>query len=107
MSSYRYMRLFVIFDLPRYTSNQQKQANAFRKKLVDEGFLMLQESVYCKLALNDSVMQAIKQRVREIKPSEGDVMMFGVTEKQFEDIEFLLNPSVSNVVDNTDRLVIL
>lgn len=107
MSSYRYMRLFVIFDLPRYTSKQQKQANTFRKKLVDDGFLMLQESVYCKLALNDSVLQAVKHRVREMKPSEGNVMMFAVTEKQFEDIEFLLNPNASNVLDNTDRLVIL
>lgn len=107
MSSYRYMRLFVIFDLPRYTSKQQKQANTFRKKLVDDGFLMLQESVYCKLALNDSVLQAVKHRVREMKPSEGDVMMFAVTEKQFEDIEFLLNLNASNVLDNTDRLVIL
>lgn len=107
MSSYRYMRLFVIFDLPRYTSKQQKQANTFRKKLVDDGFLMLQESVYCKLALNDSVLQAVKQRVREMKPAEGNVMMFAVTEKQFEDIEFLINPNSSNVLDNTNRLVIL
>lgn len=107
MSSYRYMRLFVIFDLPRYTSKQQKQANTFRKKLVDDGFLMLQESVYCKLALNDSVLQAVKQRVREMKPAEGNVMMFAVTEKQFEDIEFLITPNSSNVLDNTNRLVIL
>ena len=48
MSAYRYMRTLVFFDLPTLTASERKAAAMFRKALIKDGFLMLQESVYCK-----------------------------------------------------------
>ena len=45
MSVYRYMRVLLFFDLPRETHSELKSAAKFRKDLLDDGFLMLQESV--------------------------------------------------------------
>ena len=50
--SYRYMRVIVMFDLPVLSSSQIREYNKFRKFLIKSGFLMMQESIYCKLALN-------------------------------------------------------
>ena len=50
--SYRFMRVLVLFDLPVLTGDQRREYARFRKFLLKSGFLMLQESVYCKLALN-------------------------------------------------------
>lgn len=105
--SYRYMRLLLFFDLPRLTAKQRSQAAKFQRELIKEGFLMLQESVYCKLALNNSVMDAINARVRQLKPDNGDIMLLTITEKQFEKIDFIFEKSVSSTLDSTDRLIIL
>ena len=50
--SYRYMRIMVFFDLPTLTAGNRREYAKFRKYLIKNGFIMLQESVYCKLALN-------------------------------------------------------
>ena len=53
--SYRFMRILVFFDLPSVTSEEKREYLKFRKMLVKSGFLMMQESVYSKLALNTTV----------------------------------------------------
>ena len=54
--SYRFMRVLVLFDLPVLTGDQRREYARFRKFLLKSGFLMLQESVYCKLALNTTAV---------------------------------------------------
>ena len=55
---YGYMRIMVMFDLPTLTSTDKREYARFHKYLVKSGFLMMQESVYCKLALNTTVADA-------------------------------------------------
>ena len=57
--TYRYMRVIVLFDLPITTSENIRQYAKFRKFLLKSGFIMMQESVYCKLALNMTAAEAI------------------------------------------------
>ena len=47
------MRLVVFFDLPVDTPAQRKDYRVFRKFLLKDGYLMLQESVYATLVVND------------------------------------------------------
>lgn len=44
------MRVMVFFDLPVITSANRKDYRDFHKYLIKTGFLMMQESVYCRLA---------------------------------------------------------
>ncbi len=40
--------LLVVFDLPVLSREQRQRATAFRKYLLDEGFVMVQWSVYTR-----------------------------------------------------------
>ena len=57
--SYRFMRIIVMFDLPVVTSVERQEYTKFRKFLLKSGFIMMQESVYTKIALNTSVADGI------------------------------------------------
>ena len=68
--SYRFMRVLVLFDLPVLTGDQRREYARFRKFLLKSGFLMLQESVYCKLALNTTVVNGIVDQIHKNKPEK-------------------------------------
>lgn len=105
--SYRYMRVLVFFDLPTLTIEDKREYTRFRKFLVKSGFMMLQESVYCKLALNQTVLDAVIKNVKKNKPTAGLVQILSLTEKQFSKMELITGEYNSKVLDSDDRLVIL
>lgn len=101
------MRVIILFDLPVTTTENIRQYTKFRKFLLKSGFLMLQESVYCKLALNASAAEAIVASLKKNRPENGLVQVLTMTEKQFQKIEVIVGNSKSNVLDSDERLVIL
>ena len=101
------MRVIVFFDLPMDTGADRKQYRQFRKFLIKKGFIMMQESVYCKLALNTTVADSIVQAVKANKPETGLVQLLVITEKQFSRIEFIVGKSKNNILDSDERIVIL
>ena len=101
------MRVLVFFDLPVGTSAQRRSYIQFRRMLLKEGFLMMQESVYTKLALNATVANAIMERVRDNKPPQGLIQMLTVTERQFAKMELVLGEYRTEIIDDERRLVIL
>lgn len=101
------MRVIVFFDLPVLTEKNRKEYRDFRKFLIKSGFLMLQESVYCKLAQNSTVADTIHENVRKNKPSAGLVQLLRVTEKQYAKMDFIVGESNSKVLDTDERLVII
>lgn len=68
---------------------------------------MLQESVYCKLALNASAAQAVIANLYKNKPPEGSVQVLTITEKQYERMEYILGESKSEIIDTDERLIII
>ena len=75
------MRVIVMFDLPVTTPDARKQYNLFRKYLIKNGFLMMQESIYCKLAQNSTAAETMVENIRKNKPSDGLVQVLKITEK--------------------------
>lgn len=101
------MRILVFFDLPTETGEDRRSYRKFRKALVKNGFIMLQESVYCKMISSPSVEQSVRNLIRKNKPEKGLVQFLCVTEKQFSKMEYVVGEYTSDVIDNTDRVVIL
>lgn len=101
------MRLIVFFDLPVLTATNRRNYYLFRKFLIKAGFLMMQESVYCKLAQNDKAADSIVENVKKNKPEEGLVQILRVTEKQYSKIDFVVGERSDNVIDSDERLIIL
>ena len=104
---FRFMRILVFFDLPVETAQQRRVYAHFRKFLIAEGFIMMQQSVYVKLALNTSIVDAVKRHLRDNAPPLGLVQVLVITEKQYADIQYIVGSSSSDVVDTTDRYVLL
>lgn len=105
--SYRFMRVFVFFDLPTLTLENRRSYAKFRKYLIKNGFVMMQESVYCRMALNQNSSKIITDNLRRNKPPNGLVQVLCVTEKQFSKMEFITGEFNSDVIDSDERLVIL
>lgn len=103
--SYRFMRMLVFFDLPTETASERRNYRRFRRFLIQNGFLMLQESVYCKLLLNSSAQMMITQNIRRNKPPKGVVQMLTVTEKQFSKMEFVVGEWTTDVISSDERLI--
>lgn len=105
--SNRFMRLMVFFDLPTETSQDRREYAQFRKHLIKKGFIMLQESVYCKIALNATSQAQTIADLRRNKPSSGIVQILSITEKQFTRMEYLVGQYNGDVINSDERLVIL
>ena len=81
------MRMFVIFDLPTITKEDKKIYAKFRNDIMNDGFIMIQFSVYSRFCRNDTEYLKILRRIKTYTPKEhGEVRVFKVTEKQYENM---------------------
>lgn len=101
------MRIIVFFDLSTNNATQRRAYTKFRKYLMNSGFLMMQESVYVKLCLNNSVVESSVKNLKKNKPRQGLVQALTITERQFASIEYLVGEKVTEYLDTDERLVIL
>lgn len=101
------MRVVVFFDLPVLTDANRRDYRQFRKFLIKSGFMMVQESVYCKLAQNSSMGAAIVDNIKKNKPREGLVQVLRVTEKQYNKMDYIVGQKAGDVLTSDERLVIL
>jgi CRISPR-associated protein Cas2 len=90
LSEYRIMWVLVFFDLPTETKKDRKIYADFRKKLQNDGFEMLQFSVYLRHCASRENAQAHIVRVRKIIPAQGVVGVLCITDKQFGQIEYFV-----------------
>ena len=86
----RFMRIMVFFDLPVKTKKQRKHYCDFLKFLINDGYLMLQYSVYSRMVRNHDDAQKHVLRIKANLPPEGSVRVMTVTEKQYAAMEILV-----------------
>lgn len=101
------MRVVVFFDLPVDTAADRNEYRRFRKFLIRNGFVMMQESVYSKIVLNNTAAVAVQENVRLHKAAKGLIQMLVITERQFERMEIVVGEPQNEIVDSDERLVIL
>ncbi len=86
----RYMRLFVLFDLPTNTKKERKYAARFRKDLLNDGFTMLQYSVYCRICKGQESVDLHIQYVAQVVPPKGSVRLLSITDMQYARMRLLV-----------------
>ena len=96
-----------MFDLPVTTPIGRRQYTQFRKFLIKDGFVMLQESIYCKLAQNQLAANALIDHVKRNSPSQGLVQILTITEKQYSNIVMVIGKQNNDVVTSSERLIVL
>jgi len=81
------MWVIVLFDLPTDTKEARRQYTVFRKFLLEDGFLMMQYSVYFRHCASNENAQVHIKRVKSNLPPDGEVRIIQITDKQFGRIE--------------------
>ncbi len=99
------MRMLVFFDLPTETPQNKREYARFRKFLIKNGFMMMQESVYCKIILNANAQKAMLLNLTKNKPSDGIVQILTVTERQFSGMIYLIGEYNGDILNTDERLV--
>ena len=74
----------VAFDLPVKTKTERKRATDFRKFLLDDGFRMIQFSVYARPCVTFARQETHLRRIRLAVPNEGSVRAMYITKAQWE-----------------------
>ena len=75
--------MLVAFDLPTSTKEQKSKSAAFRRNLIKNGYLMLQESVYIKLFRLCSGSSGEIRKLENLAPDDGNIMAFPLTLESF------------------------
>ena len=74
----------VAFDLPVKTKEERKRATGFRNFLLDDGFQMIQFSVYARPCVTFARQETHLRRIRLAVPNEGSIRAIYITKAQWE-----------------------
>lgn len=85
------MWLVVMFDLPTTTKADKRRYRHFRDLLLDEGFAMLQYSIYARHLATRERAAAKTARIAANIPFRGEIRVLKVTEAQFSRMEVFSN----------------
>jgi len=86
LNAYHIMWLFVFFDLPTNVKKERKAAARFRKDLIQDGFTMMQYSVYIRHCASKESGEVHAKRIKSCIPEKGQVSILRITDKQYSDI---------------------
>ena len=103
----RFMRTIVFFDLPNVYAKDKRNYLLFRKFLVNEGFIMMQESVYSKIVMNSEQSNLLAKRIRKNAPSKGLIQLLTITEQQYAKIENIIGEVNTKIINSEERLIVL
>ncbi|MCC7395154.1 MAG: CRISPR-associated endonuclease Cas2 [Sphingomonadaceae bacterium] len=81
------MWVIAMFDLPTDTPKARKAYSRFRKDLLDDGFTMMQYSVYTRHCASIDNADIHVARMGKCVPGEGEVRFMTITDKQWERIK--------------------
>ena len=105
---YSVMKIVCMFDLPVDTEKEKKAYRKFRKRLVEEGFLMVQYSVYVRTCPTREYASRLQTRMKTYVPENGNIRLLSVTEKQYDDMFLLVGKKKkTEEVVGTKRLIVL
>ena len=85
----KYMRIIVFFDLPVMTKKERHLATSFRRFLMNDGYYMLQYSVYVRLCNSVENAELHFSRLSNEAPKGGSVRCMIVTEKQYANMKII------------------
>lgn len=83
---WRSMWVIAMFDLPIDTPRARRAYARFRKDLLEDGFTMMQFSIYTRHCASIDNAEIHVTRMGKRVPDEGEVRFMTITDRQFEQI---------------------
>ncbi len=90
----KFMRLIVFFDLPVMTKKDRYLATSFRNFLINDGYYMLQYSVYARICNSVENAELHYERLAIEAPKDGSIRCMIVTEKQYASMKIITGKRV-------------
>ena len=85
--------LLTMFDLPVVSDKERKVATKFRNDLLDDGFLMIQFSVYARPCVSFDQLNKHIGSIRRITPEAGNVRLIYITDEQWAKSVTVIGPN--------------
>jgi len=106
ISEYRGVWLFAMFDLPVDDKVARKRYTQFRNTLLQDGFLMMQYSIYARYCPSEEAGAVHRKRVRKALPPQGHVRILTVTDKQFGKMEVYYGRKRADTEDAPEQILL-
>jgi len=98
------MWVIVLFDLPTEDKKMRRDYTHFRKFLLEDGFVMMQYSVYMRHSSSNENAQVHINRVKACLPPDGEVRIIKITDKQFGRIEVFYGKKRQRIEKEPEQL---
>ena len=103
----RFVWLMVFFDLPVGTKAERWHATRFRNFLKDDGYMMLQFSVYARVCRGEEATGKHVTRVTGHLPPQGSIRVLQVTDRQYARMRLLLGEARPTEKAGSNQMVLL
>ncbi len=93
MSAYKFMWIMVMFDMPTETKKDKKKYRWFRGRLIKEGYIMMQYSIYIKSYHSYESAVYGKKKLKEfikVNLLKGSIRIMLFTDKQFSNMDIIV-----------------
>lgn len=100
------MRLIVMYDLPVISEKDKKIYGKFRRFLLNDGYIMIQYSIYSRICKNHDDITKHLNRIRQNTPEKGNVRLLQVTENQYDNMLLLTGNKIDDELITNDSLII-
>jgi len=84
------MRMMVFFDLPTTSPSFKRAYTLFRRFLIQDGYDMLQWSVYARIINGEDMAEKHLARLTEHLPTIGSIRCMKVSEKQYAGMKIMV-----------------
>jgi CRISPR-associated protein Cas2 len=82
--------MMVFFDLPTVTKTERRAYTLFRRFLLNDGYDMIQFSIYGRILNGDDAEEKHMKRLLVNLPPDGSIRVLTVTEKQYASMKLLV-----------------
>ena len=97
------MKILVFFDLPVKQAKDRKAYTSFRKFLINDGYHMLQYSIYYRTCNGYDMVSRHMTRLENNLPSKGSVRAISVTEKQYSRMKVMVGKQEKHELKNESK----
>ncbi len=106
LSGYQIMWIMALFDLPVATKADRRKATEFRNYLLDEGFEMVQFSVYVRFTKGKEMVEALTRKIGRRVPPAGKVDILCFTDVQYGNIVSFRGKTDRNKPEKPEQLAL-
>lgn len=96
-----------MFDMPTITIEDRKNYSKFRDNLIDDGFILIQYSIYVRICKNQDDITKHINRVKMFTPEKGNIRLLQVTEKQYEQMIMLRGIKNDDEKESNNSMIII